>query len=277
MELLPYSLAHLTSEGAAALPTATKLSISTDIISALTYLHSQRPVVLHGDLKPENVMLLTRRGPAKLIDFGSAVRKETFAVSKLAGAKDDSNASGGATMSAHYTAPEFFQKAERTPECDIYALGVLLFELWSGKAAWKGLSLQDICNVVCAGQRPATEEEMVSSLLLPPIIARTIHLCWSADPKARPLSAVLNQIRSIEDPLALRLDQLCLCTWRGRILQQLHPLRRRLATTLVKLLQLLLRFKACQRSNWLTTYRRAGLILLLFVTFRQRDTRVTCS
>lgn len=94
------------------------LAIAKDISSALDYIHSRD--VIHRDLKPSNIML-DRDGQAILTDFGLALLTDVGTLGQVFG-------------SPTYIAPEqAVSSADACPESDIYALGVILFEMFAGR------------------------------------------------------------------------------------------------------------------------------------------------
>ena len=107
-------------ENGGALPLEQVRGIFDQICDALQAAHEQG--VIHRDLKPENI-LLDERGQAYLTDFG---------IAKDLTAESLTN-TGGLMGSAAYIAPEQAKNAPVTPETDVYALGILLYELLTGE------------------------------------------------------------------------------------------------------------------------------------------------
>ena len=96
------------------------VSIMKDLINAIYYLHNMKPVIIHRDIKPENI-LLDENYKAYLTDFGWSnylehyVKRKTFC---------------GTPM---YLSPEMFKENGHDETVDIWCIGVLLFELITGK------------------------------------------------------------------------------------------------------------------------------------------------
>ena len=87
---------------------------------ALEYAHQNG--VIHRDIKPSNI-LISKEGAAKISDFGIAVVKGSTVM------KGDESLTG----SVHYTAPEQIQEGPLTPQADLFSLGVVMYELMTGK------------------------------------------------------------------------------------------------------------------------------------------------
>lgn len=109
------------------LPSERAVKITLRILDALAYIHSQG--VAHRDLKPENVMI-DAGDNIKLIDFGIAAnagaRRITFAkLSKTMGTPD-------------YISPEQVKGKRGDARSDLYALGVMLYEMLTGKTPFQG-------------------------------------------------------------------------------------------------------------------------------------------
>lgn len=103
--------------------------IVSQVADALMYMHENE--LIHCDLKPDNIVLIPnekgvrKSRVVKLLDFGLAQR--------LGGASRD-----GIFGTPNYLAPEIARQKKPSPSADIYSLGILLFELITGKVPWSG-------------------------------------------------------------------------------------------------------------------------------------------
>lgn len=96
-----------------------------DLCGVLRYLHTQQPPIIYRDMKPSNIMLQPD-GSLKLIDFGIA--------------REYKEASSGDTTyigTKGYAAPEQFGRAQTDARTDIYALGVTMYHLVTGKSPYE--------------------------------------------------------------------------------------------------------------------------------------------
>ncbi|MBI1277955.1 MAG: tetratricopeptide repeat protein [Anaerolineaceae bacterium] len=93
-----------------------QINLLIQLLQALAYLH--RRGILHHDLKPSNV-LVTKEGHVKVLDFGLAVEPD--------------KADGDIVGTLAYMAPEIIQGREPTTAIDLYAVGVIAYEIFSGK------------------------------------------------------------------------------------------------------------------------------------------------
>jgi hypothetical protein len=130
--------------------------------------------VIHRDLKPSNVML-DGRGKARVTDFGLAAAAGEFR-------PEESRAGTPA-----YMAPEQLAGKEATVRSDVYALGLVLYEVFTGKRAFDAASLADLAKL-----HEQTTPTSPSALIkdLDPIIERVILRCLEKDPAKRPASAL---------------------------------------------------------------------------------------
>jgi len=130
--------------------------------------------VLHRDLKPANVMI-DGRGKARITDFGLAIVSE-----ELRGEE----AMAGTPA---YMAPEQLTGKEVTQRSDIFALGLVLYELFTGKRVFEAKSIQELISLH-EKSTPPTPSSHVKDI--DPLAERVILRCLEKDPKARPASAV---------------------------------------------------------------------------------------
>jgi len=110
--------------------------IALQICQGLQIIHEAE--IVHRDLKSRNIMLAERKGgiEAVLMDFGLA--HEAHAGSVAAGAGSAATVPGAVVGTPQYMAPEQFQGEAVTPATDIYALGVVLYEMATGKLPFGG-------------------------------------------------------------------------------------------------------------------------------------------
>lgn len=147
--------------------------VARQICAGLAAAHDQG--ILHRDLKPANIML-DGRGRARITDFGLA------AVADQIGDED----LGSGTPA--YMAPEQHEKREVTARSDIYALGLVLFEIFTGRRAVDDASID---RALRSGSAPTPSRPADWTAGLPPEIDAVIQRCLEIDPARRPSSALL--------------------------------------------------------------------------------------
>ena len=108
---------------------AARLKLFVDVLHAVQYAHSQ--LVVHRDLKPANI-LVTREGQVKLLDFGIA-----RLLADTAAEKTSLTQLGGRALTPDYASPEQIMGGAIGTASDIYSLGVLLYELLTGRRPYK--------------------------------------------------------------------------------------------------------------------------------------------
>jgi len=159
------------------------LELAREICAGLGAAHERG--VVHRDLKPANVMI-DGTGRVRITDFG------------LAGVAGESLRAG----TPAYMAPEQLAGAEVTARSDIYALGLVLYELFTGQRAIEARNVAELLRKREAGIVPPSQ--LVREL--DPAIDRAIFRCLEHDPRDRPASALaVSAALPGGDPLAAAL------------------------------------------------------------------------
>ena len=117
------------------------------VCDALSYAHSKG--VIHCDIKPANIFMVGRTLP-KVVDFG---------IARVAHGQDIPALEGVVAGSPHYLAPEQLRGETIDRRCDVYALGVVMYELLTHRKAFDGKSLQEIVHAV-EHTRPQSPHEL---------------------------------------------------------------------------------------------------------------------
>jgi Tol biopolymer transport system component len=164
------TLAERLTRGA--LPLDEAMAAAIAIADALDKAHRQG--VIHRDLKPANVML-TGSGP-KLLDFGLAKSQA------LLPAASNLTLPGMILGTMQYMAPEQFDGAEADRRTDIFAFGVVLYEMITGKKAFVGKSQVLLISAIATADPQPVSRVQISA---PPALDHVIKTCLEKDPADR--------------------------------------------------------------------------------------------
>ena len=147
--------------------------------------------VLHRDLKPANVMV-DSEGQVLITDFGLA---------GIAGMLQGAEVRNGTPA---YMAPEQLAGREVTPRSDIYSLGLVLYEMFTGRRAFEASTLAELIRIR-EESPPTSPTTLVHDL--DPVVERTVMRCLDPDPQRRPASALaVAAALPGGDPLAAALE-----------------------------------------------------------------------
>ena len=152
------------------LPPDKALEIARQLCAGLAAAHAKG--VLHRDLKPANIML-DGRGQVVITDFG------------LAGVADNIRGPEVRSGTPAYMSPEQLAGKEVTMRSDIYSLGLVLYEVFTGKRAFAESSQ---LARSAAGHTPSRPSSVVKDL--DPIVEKVILRCLETDPASRPPTAL---------------------------------------------------------------------------------------
>merc|ERR1719193_729800 len=181
------------------------VKILSDVAAGMNFLHSQRPVILHRDLKSSNILLMkpvrcgTQVPVAKVADFGLA---------RLCGESDAASMTVG-VGTWRWMAPEVFQGSDSDTydkQADVYSYGMTMYELGALKVPFADKYPEDLNDprislFICRGTRP----EVPADWRLPQALQCLMTSAWDSDPFKRPEfdqinSRVLGVLDSLPDP-----------------------------------------------------------------------------
>ncbi len=148
---------------------ASKLKVALQVARALEYIHTQK--IVHRDIKPENVHI-NSAGVAKLMDFGIA-KTEGLSMTRA----------GYVLGTPFYMAPEQVTGRNITPQVDVYAFGILLFEMLSGTKPITGDTVERIFYSIL--NEPLNLEPL-ANVGVPQGVCDLIAQCTAKEPEQRP-------------------------------------------------------------------------------------------
>ena len=158
------------------LPVETVLHYGMQMASALEHAHGRG--VIHRDLKPLNV-IVTPQGDAKILDFGLARCGDPSGYDKQTLETVSTQGTSGLAGTFPYMAPEQFEGGGTSPRSDIWALGVVLFEMTAGFRPFQEENLYRLCTSIVRD----TPAPLPSHT--PPGLATVIHRCLEKEPARR--------------------------------------------------------------------------------------------
>lgn len=164
------------------------MPILQDIAQGIRFLHAATPKVVHGDIKAKNVLIDTNFR-AKVTDFGLSAKKQD-------------SASG----TPYWMAPELLRgEGENTEKSDIYALGVLLYEVFSGQNPYEGENYAEVLKQICdpkVNKRPPIPDNCSIK------IGELMKDCVSATPHFRPTAEHIDLTLRVEGSVKERVCKL---------------------------------------------------------------------
>jgi serine/threonine protein kinase len=162
---------------AGVVPLGEAVRITLGVLAALDALH--RRGIVHRDLKPSNVFL-TPHG-VKLLDFGLArPHAAPASASETPGDALAITAAGVLVGSPRYLAPELWSGEAARPASDLFALGAMLFEILTGKPAFGGATILEVCRAVLNEHPPALAGGTAAAA-----VDRVIHRALEKRPEDR--------------------------------------------------------------------------------------------
>lgn len=155
-------------------PTDVALYIVKHLLAALDHAHHGDVSVVHGDLSHSNV-LVTARGEVLVTDFGMRLGSTRR--------RSSSGLNHARRGFACYLAPEQLRDGPIDTRTDLFAVGVVLYELVTGHVLFKGLDEQDLTEEVAEGAFAVPLEQYRADIH--PLLSRIIHTALASDPDHR--------------------------------------------------------------------------------------------
>ena len=157
------------AEGGARLPEAEAVDLARQICAGLAAVHARG--VLHRDLKPANIMI-TNEGIARLLDFGIAMSGEEEAPDRIT------------EGTPAYMAPEQLLERQVSIRSDIYALGLVMYELFTGRRLFQTKTIEEL-----TAQQATLPARVPPDLAqISPRLCEVVLQCLDRDPANRPAS-----------------------------------------------------------------------------------------
>ena len=172
------------------MPLAEALDIGAQVCAAAEVAH--RRGIVHRDIKPQNI-LLAADGVVKVTDFGLA--------QPVAAGPAGEHGQETVLGTAHYLSPEQAQGQPATPASDIYAIGVVLYEMLTGRVPYDGATAEEIVQKH-VGQAPVPPRQLNESL--PAAVEAFVYKALAKQPDqrhatARELGNALTAYRALSD------------------------------------------------------------------------------
>jgi len=185
-----YTLSELLTEAAGRqMAPRVAMGISRQICRGLQAAHEQG--IIHRDIKPQNV-LIDAKGEVKLMDFG---------IARMTEAKDAMTQAGLIVGTPHYMSPEQVQGRQLDARSDVYAMGVLMYEMLAGRRPFESTALTGILTAhITETPKPLVEVRPEVGERISAIVMR----CLAKDPKARyaDAGALLADLDAVQVPSA---------------------------------------------------------------------------
>lgn len=167
------ALSDLLAEPGFSMPDALRFRLVTDAARGMSYLHTNKPPIIHNDLKANN-LLVDDKFNIKVADFGLSTLHGSVEV--------EGDNRDGPVGTALWTAPEIFRGHEPTVKSDAYSYGITMWEILEQKTPFQDAENPwgTLIAITEKGLRPKITVSTAS------VYINMMKKCWDADPSNRP-------------------------------------------------------------------------------------------
>ncbi|KAG8709742.1 hypothetical protein FRC09_000494 [Ceratobasidium sp. 395] len=159
-------------------PLVNRLNLCCHVAAGLAYLHQND--VVHGDLKGANA-LVSDKGVAKLADFGNTKLKEQSL---------RFTTRTSAVYSLRWAAPELLEQSPVSPEADVYALGMTIYETTTGQVPYADKTdMAVVMDIMIHKRLPDWNDDIINGANDKQLFRDLLNKCWSREGSARPRAA----------------------------------------------------------------------------------------
>lgn len=183
MEYVPGTSLDAFLKGGKPLPLDFCIAVVLQIADALEHAHSMG--VVHGDIKPSNILVTDDEETVKLVDFG---------ISKLLGG--ESGPTDRLFGTPRYVAPEQLAGKEADPRSDLFSLGVVFYEMLTGHAPFAGETATEVTREIVSGEAKLSPQALAE---VPETLHTVLRKALERDPSDRYQNASELR-RAIVDP-----------------------------------------------------------------------------
>eukprot|EP00730_Choanoeca_flexa_P007197 TRINITY_DN12295_c0_g2_i3.p1 TRINITY_DN12295_c0_g2~~TRINITY_DN12295_c0_g2_i3.p1 ORF type:complete len:929 (+),score=195.71 TRINITY_DN12295_c0_g2_i3:388-2787(+) len=175
MECMEGTLKDLLRDASIDLDLDVKLSFIRDTASGMSFIHAQRPALIHGDLKPSN-LLVDSNLRIKISDFGLTSHLSQQGAGSLA-----------------FMAPELLNGGWTSPETDAYAFAIVMAEVISRRPAYNDMHLDQLKETVGDIFHQPPVRPIIDREGVPDVIVSMMERCWDNNPQVRLEFAIIDQ------------------------------------------------------------------------------------